>query len=170
MGLKIELILFIAIIAIVVGALTLKFNDEIKKIEPMTKELEFVDTTFTEVDTIKLQGRAYGTYGVRDSGVLNVEHLFYQTETIPSLISDKAKYKGKNIYLEGNVVMKQTKGYVYKTEQAEYNQKSEILHITAPFVATQGKSIIHGDTLRYDTVKKEVNATVIDAVIYTVDK
>jgi len=170
MGLKIEWVLSIAIVIIVVASLTLKLNDAASKVKPITKELEFTYTTFTEVDTKKLQGRAYGTYGVRDNDVLTINDLVYQTETIESLVADKATYMGENIYLEGDVVLDQTDGYTYETEQAEYNQKSEILNITAPFVATRDENIIRGDTLRYDTRKEEVYGTMIDAIVYTIEK
>lgn len=155
---------------IVVGALTFKLNDNKGKHKPMTKEMEFTYTTFTEVDTKKLQGRAYGTNGVRDNGILTINHLVYETEDIESLVADKGTYMGNNIYLEGNVVLEQKSGYTYETEQAEYNQKSEIINITAPFVARRDNNIMHGDTLRYDTQKKEAYATIVDATVYTIDK
>lgn len=170
MGVRIELVLFIAIVIIIGGSLTMKLNDRIKEQDTLIKELEFTDTTFTEVDTQKLQSRAYGTYGVREDGILTIENVHYQTETIKSLVSKKATYRDETIYLEGDVVLDDTNGYTYRTQQAEYNQKTEILHITAPFVAMKDKNIIKGDTLTYYTTKKEAYGTVIDAVIYTVEK
>lgn len=170
MGIKIEFLLSFAIIVIVIVSLTLKLNDAESKVKPMTKELEFTYTTFTEVDTKKLQGRAYGTYGVRDNGILTIDNLVYQTETIESLVAKKATYMGDTIYLEGDVVLDQTDGYTYATEQAEYNQKSEILNITAPFVATREENIIRGDTLQYDKRKEEAYGTMIDATVYTIEK
>ncbi len=170
MGLRVELILFIAIVFIVGGSLTMKLNGNADKVTPFTKELEFVDTTFTEVDTVKLQARAFGTYGVRDDGVLTISNLIYKTETIKSLLANKGTYMGTIIYLEGDVVMNDANGYVYETQQAEYDQASEILNITAPFVATSGKNVIKGDTFTYNTRKEEVYGTVIDAVVYTVEK
>jgi len=170
MALRIEFVLALAIVMILVGSLTFKLNSSTNKMKSITKEMEFTDTTFTEVDTHKLQGRAYGTHGVRDAGILTIDNLFYETDVIESLVADKATYMGETIYLEGDVVLDQTTGYTYETDQAEYNQKSEILNITAPFVATRDKNIIHGDTLRYDTQKKEVYGTMTDATIYTIEK
>ena len=170
MELRLETILVLAIVVIVTGSVTLELDNSIKKNEIFTKELEFTNTTFTEVDTKKLQGRAYGTYGIRDDGVLSLDNLVYFTETIKYLISDKGKYIGDEIYLNGNVILEENQGYNYKTQQASYNQKTEILNVTAPFVAISDKNIIKGDTLIYNTRKKEAYGTAIDAVLYTAEK
>jgi hypothetical protein len=170
MGLRIELLLFIAIVSIVGGSLTMKLNDNVNNHKVDTKELEFTYTTFTEVDTKKLQGRAYGTYGARDEGILTIDNLVYQSETIESLVADKGTYMGNTIYLEGDVLMDDSNGYTYETQQAEYNQDTEILNITAPFVATRDENVIKGDTFTYHTSKKEAYGTVIDAAVYTIEK
>ena len=170
MGLRIEFILFIAIITIIGGSLTIELNNDEKNQKIFTKELEFTYTTFTEVDTQKMLARAYGTYGERDDGVLVLNNLVYRTETIESLVAKQGTYMGSIIYLEGDVVMDYTNGYTYETQQAEYNQETEILNITAPFIATRDADIIKGDTFTYDTRKKEAYGTMIDATIYTVEK
>jgi uncharacterized protein YxeA len=170
MGIRIEIVLFIAIVVIITGSLTIKLNNDANKQKPFTKELEFTYTTFTEVNTEKLLGRAYSTYGMRDDGVLTMNHLTYQADNIESLVANKGTYMGDIIYLEGDVVMDDTNGYVYETQQAEYNQETEILNITAPFVATRDKDIIKGDTFTYNTRSKEAYGTKIDAVIYTIEK
>ncbi len=167
---RIELILLTAIVTIVGGAFTIKLNDNIDAQKIFTKELEFTDTTFTEVDTSKLQGKAYGTYGVRDDGVLTMHDLDYKSSTIKSLVAQKGTYMGSIIYLEGDVVMDDMNGYTYETQQAEYDQSTEILNITAPFVASRDKNIIKGDTFTYNTAKKEAYGTVIDATVYTIEK
>jgi len=170
MGIKIELVLFIAIVVIIGGSLTMKLNDKSDGTNILVKELEFTNTTFTEVDTVKLQSRAYGTYGVREDGVLTIENLRYATETIKSLVAKKGTYMQSTIYLEGDVALDDSNGYRYLTQQAEYNQDTEILNLTAPFVAFRDKNIIKGDTFTYHTRKEEAYGTVIDAVIYTVEK
>jgi len=170
MGLKTELLLFFAIVLIVFGSFNIKLGEAQKDKKPFTKELEFTSTTFTEVDTKKLQAKAYGTYGVRDDGVLVIDNLVYQTDTIKSLVANQGTYKGAIIYLEGDVLMDDNNGYHYETQQAEYNQESEILDITAPFVATNVEKIFKGDTLQYNTRTEEVFSTIVDVILYTQDK
>jgi len=167
MGLKLELVCILAIVVIVTGAMILKVDNSAIKNATFTKELEFTNTTFTEVDTQKLQGRAYGTYGIRDNGVLSLDNLVYFTETIKYLIADKGKYVGDVLNLDGNIVMEEQQGYNYKTQQAAYDQKSGILNVTAPFVATRDKNIFKGDTLVYNTLTEEAYGTTIEAVVYT---
>jgi len=170
MGVRLEIILSLAIVGIISGSLTVKLNNTAKGNEVFTKELEFTNTTFTEVDTIKMQGTAYSTYGIRDNGVLTLDNFVYSTETIRSLVADKARYEGDVIYLDGNVMMAERDGHTYDTEHANYNQKTEIINITAPFVGLRGKNIYKGTTLWYNTRSKEAFAAMINAVVYTTEK
>ena len=99
-----------------------------------------------------------------------MENLVYSTDTIDELVAEQGKFKGEILYLDGSVVLKEKDGYIYKTEHANYDQKTEILNITAPFTAKRDKNIIKGNTLRYDTRKKETSGTKIDSVLYTTEK
>lgn len=168
MGLK--FVLIIVIVLIISASFLAELSNTPKQGKAFTKDLEFTNTTFIEVDMQKMHGWAYSTFGVRDKGVLTLENIVFHTENIDSLIADKGKYIKEVLYLDGDVVMQEKEGYTYKTQHANYNQKTEILNITAPFVAVQGQNIIKGKTLRYDTVKKEVFGTSIDAVLYTTEK
>lgn len=170
MELKLETVSILAIVVIVTGAMTLDIDNKAKQNVTFTKELEFTNTTFTQVDTQKLLGRAYGTYGIRDGGVLSLDNLVYFTETVKYLIADKGKYVGDVLHLDGNIVLEEVQGYNYKTQQASYDQNTEVLNVTAPFIATRGKNSIKGDTLVYNTRKKEAYGTTIDAVVYTAEK
>lgn len=170
MGLKLEFVLIAVIAGIVAGSLMLKLGGRETKSEVFTKELEFTNTMLIEVNTLKFLSRSYGTYGVRDRGVFSMENLQYSTDTIESLVANRGRFQGKILYLDGAVVLKEKEGYTYKTEHANYHQQSDILNITAPFVATRDKNIIKGNTLRYDTRKKEAFGTQIDSVFYTTEK
>jgi hypothetical protein len=170
MGLKLEIILIIAMIAIVSVSVTVEIkNKKIVKKEP-TIELEFTHTTFTEVDVNKTQGVAFGTYGIRDAGVLTVENLRYSTDSIKELRAKRGIYKGDKIYLDHNITVNQKVGFDYTAEHAIYDKKTEMLDITSPFTAIMNENIIHGNSLRYDTKNKKAFATDIDAVVYTKEK
>jgi len=170
MGLRLETVLILVFAVIITGSMTLEIDSSVKKSETFTKDLEFTNTTFTEVDTKKLQGRAYGTYGVGENGVLSLDNLVYFTENIKYLIADKGKYIGDVMHLDGNIVLEEKQGYNYKTQEASYNPKTEVLNVTAPFIAVGDKNIFQGDTLVYHIRKKEAYATAIEAVFYTAEK
>ena len=170
MGLKLEIILIVSIVAILSVALTVKINNGRVLNNVSTKELEFTDTTFTEVDRNKTQGILFGTYGVRNAGVLTVDNLRYHTDSIKLLRAKKATYKSDKIYLDHNITVNQKEGFDYKAEHAIYDQKREILNITSPFTAIMNENIIHGNSLQYDMRKREVFGTDVDAVVYTKEK
>lgn len=170
MGLKLEIILIIAMIVIVSVSLTVKIKNNLTPKKVPTIELEFTHTTFTEVDTNKTQGIAFGTYGIRDAGVLTVDNLRYSSDNIKELRANKGTYKGDKLYLDHNITVNQKVGFDYKAEHAIYNKKTEILDITSPFTAIMNENIIHGNSLRYDMKNKKAFATDVDAVVYTKEK
>ena len=167
MGLKLEFVLILLVTVILSVALTVRIQNakNIQKVN--TIELEFHDTTFTEVDTNKTIGVAYGTYGVREHGVLTVQNFRYTNDDIKLLRSKEAIFKEDKIYMNHDVVMHQEEGSDYYTEHAIYDKKTEILDVTAPFKALQGKNIMLGDTMRYWAKEKKVFSTNADAVVYT---
>ncbi len=167
MGLKLEFILIFLVAVILSVALTVRIQNAKNVQKISTKELEFHDTTFTEVDTNKTIGVAYGTYGVRDRGVLTVQNFRYSNDDIKLLRSKTAIFKEEKIYMDHNVIMNQEEGSDYYTEHAVYDKKTEILDVTAPFKAVQGKNIMLGDTMRYWAKEKKVFSTNANAVIYT---
>jgi hypothetical protein len=170
MGLKLEALIIVLIVAILSGTLMVKFTHKSSDGKPFTKELEFTSTTLTEVDTAIMQGRAFGTYGIRDAGVLTLHNITYHTKNIESLRAKKATYKEDKLYLDGNITVNQKEGFDYSAQHAVYNTKTQILDITSAFTGVMDKNIIHGYTLRYDTQKKEAFGKRIDAVVYTTEK
>jgi len=170
MGLRIEFILLLCIGMVMAGSFNIELHKDVADQKAFTKELDFSYTTFREVNTEGVLAIAYGTYGMRDSGILHIDNLLYSTDSIEELIAKKGTYIGSIIYLEGEVFLRDKQGYTCESEQAEYDQSTEILNITAPYVARRAKNIIYGDTLTYNTRIKESYGTVIDAVLYTVDK
>jgi hypothetical protein len=167
MGMKLEWLLVIVIGVTSYVTMTTKLSDQNVKKTQKLKELEFTNTTFTEVTTQGREGVAFGTHGVRIGGVLHMENVRYHNNKIKLLLADNAAYIGKKIYLDGNVTVHQMKAHDYYTEHADYDQKSEILHIASPFVACIRDDVISGSTLLYYMKKKEVFATSVDAVFYT---
>ncbi len=170
MGLKLETFIIVAIIAIFSVTLMVKFTHKSSNGERFTKELEFTDTTLTEVDTITMKGRAFGSSGIRDAGVLILHDIKYHTNNIESLRAKKGTYKGDKIYLDGNITVNQKEGFDYSAEHAVYDKKTKILDITSAFTGIMDGNTIHGYTLRYDVEKKEAFGKQIDAVLYTTEK
>lgn len=168
MGLK--FILTFLIIVIISVSLLVELTNTKNQGKAFTKNLEFTNTTFIEVNTEIMQGWIYATFGVRDQGVLTLENLVFHTDNIESLIANKGKLMNDVLFLDGDVMMQDKDGYTYKTQHANYHKKTEILNITAPFIALRAQDVIQGKTLRYNMVKKEIFASYVDAVLYSTEK
>ncbi len=170
MGFKLETLIIVSIAVIISVTLMVKFTHKTSNGKDFTKELEFTHTTLTEVNTVSMEGRAFGTYGIREAGVLTLHDIQYHTNNIESLRANKGTYKGDKFYLDGNITLNQKEGFDYSAQHAVYNKKTKILNITSDFTAVMNKNIIHGHTLRYDTQKKEAFGKRIEAVVYTTEK
>ncbi len=170
MGIKLELFLVVLIAVLLSLAYKIKLSDDVSAKNSSRKEMEFTKMTFTEVDTEKLISTSYGSYGVREGGILKIKDLVYHTDSIEQLLADEGRYAGEKVYLDGNVRMKQKEGFNYKAEHAVYDKKTEILTITSKFTAVMARNIVHGNTARYDTRKKILTAKEVDAVVYTAEK
>ncbi|MCF6207639.1 MAG: hypothetical protein L3J47_12260 [Sulfurovum sp.] len=170
MGLKLELLLVMLIVITSVVTMSTKLTEQNKASEVFTKELEFTNTTFTEVTTQKREGVGFGTHGVREGGVLTIDNLRYHNDDIKLLLANQGRYIGKKIYLDGNVTVHHKPGHDYYTEHAIFDQKEDVLYVTAPFVAYINENVIHGQTLEYHMRQKEAFATMVDAAIFTSEK
>jgi len=169
MGLKLEFLLLVIVAGLITMAMTVKISNAKTVLRKQTVELEFTHTTTIEVDTNKTLSTSFGTYGIRDAGILTVNNLRYHTNEIEELSAKKAKFKGNKIYLDENVTLNKEKGSDYYTEHAIFNKKTGILLITSPFKAFMDKNRMYGDTLRYDTKQKKAFATHVDAVVFTAE-
>ena len=170
MGLKLELLLAVLIVTMLSIAYTVKLSDNVTTKKVAIKELEFTDTTFTEVDTEKLLSISFATFGIRRNGVLTVDNLIYHTDTIERLVADQGEYFSDEVYLNGHIKVEQKKGFRYFAEHAAYNKRTAVLTITSKFTAVMDRNIIHGVTGRYDSRKKVLFAKKVDAVLYTAEK
>jgi hypothetical protein len=167
MGVKFELFLVVLIVATSVYMMSIKLRDHNRKYADSGKEVEFYDTTFTEVNTSGFVSTSYGIHGERINGVLHIESFRYRNNEVRLLVADQAYDDGKKIRLEGNVRAKRYDGFRYKTELAGYDRKTDIMEAYAPFVAYKPPNTLYGETMRYDVKRKELYATNVRAVIKT---
>jgi hypothetical protein len=170
MGLKLEIFLSVMIIMVLSLGYAVKItnNTSLKKLS--TKELEFTQTTFREVDTNKTDSVASSSYGIRDAGILTLYDLRYHTDKLELLFAKRGIYKGHKIYLDDNVSVNQKEGFSYYTEHAVYDKKMQIVDIPSAFTAVMNKNSIRGSSLLYDVRNKEALGKHIDAVVYTIEK
>lgn len=169
MAIRLEWIVVAAIVVISALSYFVKFSSQSGGGVHATRELEFHDTTFLEVDQNGILGDAYARVGIREKGVLHMRHLDYRTDAIRLLHADSGTFEAVKIYLDGNVTVDEKSGLHYRTENIVYNKQTKILHVTSPFEATLAKNSFKGNELIYDTRRKEVTASMVEAVLFPVE-
>ena len=170
MAIKLAPILIATSVVLISGVLMIQIRNAPPPVQVSTKELEFTDTTLIDVDTNDMQSRAYVKHGIRDRGILTIEDLVYLSDNVESLSANNGIYYEDKLYLDGDVILQEKGGYRYKTEHAIYDQKTEILSITAPFTGVKGLNKIQGESLEYNTREKKASGTTVGTVFYTPDK
>jgi hypothetical protein len=165
MGVRIEYILVILIILTVIVATKVNVAPADSIVDTGTKELEFRDTTFVEVTTQKREGIAHAAYGLRQNGILTLHKLRYHSGRIKEMSAERAHYRERMIYLEGNVYLLDQKGFRFETQEAVYEREAERIRVTAPFHAYFDANSIAGESLLYDMVSQVLYAEKIDARI-----
>jgi lipopolysaccharide assembly outer membrane protein LptD (OstA) len=170
MAIRLEWILSALIVMILGASYFVKISDQKSSALGSTKELEFHHTSLIEVDQHSILGQASAITGVMDSGILHLKYLQYHTDTIDLLRADSATLEDRILYLDGNLSLEQKEGFSYQADNAIYNKRTKILHVTSPFKAILKNSVIEGRNLIYDTLHKEATASTVDAVIYTTRK
>ncbi len=159
----------IVMISIMLGvSYLIKVKNEKMNQNAFAKELEIYDSLTVEVNASSVISKLYADRTVRENGIMKLYNLTYQGKSAKELKSKYGRSIKMALFLDENITLLQDNGYYYEGDHAIYDKKVETLYVTSPFVAyIQGGNIIHGVTMRYDTRKKVVAATNVDAVFFT---
>lgn len=169
MAIKLETWLYIAIIVIMIFTLSLKQENKNASVATSKKELEFTNSTFSEVNATTQLSQAFAKTGVQVNGVLTLNDIFYSGKKLKSLKANKAVYDGNISTLYGGVVLKQENGFEYKTDKAIYDINNQFVYIPNSFVATMDDNTINGKDLKYNISAQNAKASNIHAILYTKD-
>ncbi len=166
MGVKIEWILLFAVIVTAIFSLSFK-ADTVSSSKADKKELEFFNAKLQEVDTKGLLSTAEAKSGVQVDGVLSMQHIFFDKIDNTKVWADKAIYKDSNMTLIDNVKIKQSKGYLFRTNKAIYDSKQKKIFAPNRYIATNANDTMTGYDLVYDTQKEEAVSKKIHAIFMT---
>lgn len=158
MALRIDFVLAISIAGLLVMTSFIDLESISKKSFELTKELEFKDTTFTEVNSESLQNRSFSKHGIQSGDTLFADGLKYYTNSDGVLYADHSKSVGDMVYLQDNIVFEEKSGLRYKTNIANLNKVTEFLDVPAKFVAIKGENIFRGESMTYNMKNMELNA------------
>jgi len=170
MGIRLDVILIVLISIIISVGLNFSLTSTPQTDNNFTKELEFKDTMLTEVDKTMILGKSFIGYGVSDNKVLVLKNITYFAEKLEYIKANEAKLDGHVLYLKGDIEVKETDGYLYKTQEAIYNQESKILNIYTPFSARMKNNLLEGSRLLYNLKDKKIYGRDIHTVFFTSTK
>ena len=118
--------------------------------------LELEEFKLTELNTKGLSSIMEGSRGFRYSDRYTIVNLDYTDNTNKLLDNIKAKnglYKGDVIDLNGDVVYFREDGLTFKTQNARYNQKTDVVQALTKYVSHMngnraiGSSIVYNNAL-----------------------
>jgi hypothetical protein len=170
MALKIEYIIVLFIVLTILFSLS--FNTEKEKevtAGVATKDLQFQDTIFREVDKNSTISSAFAVQGIQIDNTLKLKNIKFSNSDIKYIVGNAGTYKGDIITLKGNVKMLATNGFYCETQSASYDKNKKILDILKPFSAHMDKNRLLGDTLRYLFDEKMISVENPQATIFTTE-
>ena len=169
MGIKLEGILLVSIIVIISSSFMVKLNTTESKSPLTSKELVFTNTVFTEVNQNLLLGHATVSEGIYENKLLTVKDILYKTDDIEYMQANNGIYEKDILYVENDVELQEVGGALYKTQQAVYNQKTQLLELPNTFGSIYGQNVIEGDSLIYDLNSSKMMGKSVSTVFYTAE-
>jgi lipopolysaccharide assembly outer membrane protein LptD (OstA) len=167
MAIKLETFLYIAIFIVIAFTLSLKQENKDAAIATSKKELEFTNSTFSEVNTTAQLSQAFTKSGIQENGVLTLNDITYSGQKLKSLKANRAVYDGNISTLYGNVVLKQESGFEYTTDKAIYDINKQFIYVPNSFLAKMNDNTMNGKDLKYNISTQNAEATNIHAILYT---
>jgi len=166
MGIRVEWIA----IAMIIIMLSVSFLFEAKhreaKNSTFKKEFDVYNSVTIEVDQEGIKNKLFSKYGVKESGVLTLTQMTYIGNSVEKLQSSQGRFVGNKIYLDYNVTALQNNGYYYESDHAIYDQQTQLLYVTSPFVGYVNNSVIKGSNLEYNRQEAVAKAHKINATFY----
>ncbi len=175
MGLKI----FLGFIAFYIGAISYLslFSKKFKDFEfkekgevPLIKfsDIESYDIDAKGTDTI-IKAKEALRFSKYDK-LKKVNILTFKRGMRESLRAEEARYEKDTVYLSGNVFYEREDNLTIKTQKVVYDTKKEFIFSQTPFVLTDNKIKIEGNSFGYNKQKGIIKATHIKALIKETEK
>ena len=147
--------------------------------KPVTLEikhpkLDFSDITFENLDAFlftpeglkgELEASRALIYKEHDE-LYNIRSVLWFDDYNDTLKADKALYKKNILHLLNNISYRSNNTFLLKSDDLVYNIDTEIAVSNTPFSLEGNRSKVTGNSLVYDTVKREVRAS---GVIFTIE-
>jgi lipopolysaccharide export system protein LptA len=169
MAIKLETWLYVAIFIVIAFSLSSKQENKDAVVSSLKKELEFTNSTFSEVNSTTQLSQSFATSGIQINSVLTLNDISYSGQKLKLLKANKAVYDGNHSTLYGDVILKQENGFEYKTDKAIYDINNQFVYIPNSFVATMDDNTINGKDLKYNISAQNAKASNIHAILYTKD-
>jgi len=141
------------------GSLKSKANIKSKK------EIEFRGAKIVEVDEqrVKSTTHAKRIYKTKERFVLF--DVAFQNDYQDFLSSQKAIYRGIEIYFYQDVKFRSYNGFTYYTNQAVYNRGEDTLKINERFKAVRDQDIFYGKSMVYYSNRGYIDANRVDSIL-----
>jgi hypothetical protein len=169
MAVKIQWVLIFFIVITLMLSFSLRFDNNSHE-SGITKELNFKNTIFTEVDTNGVVSYANVKNGEQTDGVLTMHDISFDKMNDTKVVADKAIYQKDEIILSGNVKINQKNGFAFNSQKAVYNTRNGKITSKDKYNATLNGNILTGNNFSYDTKKSNATSGNIHATLYTQDK
>jgi len=85
-------------------------------------------------------------------------------EYLVNIVANNGIYKNKILKLKDHIYFSREDGLTFQTEQAEYDQNSNIIKTDGKYLSSMGNSTLSGDSLVYYGLEKKIKSKNIFAI------
>jgi len=159
--------IFTIIMVLFVAELTFLATKEPKKLKTNKKEIVTSDIEFRN-----LSGASVDEYGLKNSikakkaikfkthdELFDIDAAFADEGLTHSIKAKKAIYENNHLTFENDVFYENNQSLTIKTQNLEYNTKTEVASSSKAFILTSKESTMRGEGFVYDMKNKNLKGT-----------
>jgi LPS export ABC transporter protein LptC len=166
MGLRVEYILFVALV-VLFGFIFREQPNDIKAIESNSlKEIYFKNLSLVDLSENGIDNQLLSSSIIKYKNSFELKDVNATYKKTHTILAKKALYKYDTIYLEDNIFLKKGDEFSFSTNSLIYSMDDKIAHTDGRFVLDINGSRVTGEKLHYNLEREEVLADRVKASLH----
>jgi LPS export ABC transporter protein LptC len=159
--------IFTIIMVLFVAELTFLATKEPKKLqekksEIITSDIEFQNLSGGSIDGVGITNQLSAKKAIKfktHDELYGIDASFSDKNITHNIKAKKATYENEKVTFENDVFYKNNQSMQIKTQNLEYNTKTEVASSSKSFTLTKGDAMMKGDGFVYDIKNRHFKAT-----------
>jgi LPS export ABC transporter protein LptC len=133
-----------------------------KKKQIITSDIEFTNLSGANIDKFGVKNHINAKKAIKFATyneMYDIDASFSEKNLTHNIKAKKAIYKDEYLTFENNVIYENNQSLYIKTQNLEYNTKTEVASSSKAFILTSKESTMRGEGFVYDMKNKNLKGT-----------